>query len=460
MTPASINADKVKIKAFYRWMIDVLGSAKWALRRSNLIEKIRTAEASIDLNRPIESQLYRPPEQDIDWFIFVAELAWDHPYSDCAYESKQVYPYAMAIGERVDALRHLPGIEPVLKKMLRNNASPENQLFEILTAAHYIKNGYGVEFVPENSLSRSDGSKKAPDLRVQREISFFVECKRSAKQTKYSKDEDAAWEKLWEGLNAYMLEKTPWTIAEVTFNTAIEDISPVELISAYDTAFRTVSKTHKTEKISIFARPIDRSSLDSHYKNWFVRARSPQHELLVFGDIDSNEKRSTATIAGKIVRRGDKDTVLNIFVEEVASCVAAQWKCAHQISVDRRSKHFKTLMADAISQIPPESLGVVHIFYETREGIDIEYLRRTKNIESIGEYDASNTGILGVLIHGVNYYPKVDGYDWAETVQDFSRVPYFLELFYSDPLMLGNDNTIFAEQTTHWEQDASAKNTK
>lgn len=457
MTSESVKKDKFKIKEFYRWMIEVLGSANWSMRRGRLLETIRMAEVSIDLTKPIESQLYRPPEQDIDWFILVAELAWDYPYSDCAYESKQVYPYAMSIGECVEALRQSPGIEPVLKKMLANRTSPENQLFEILTAAHYIKNGYEVDFIPEHSLTRSDGSKKSPDLLVKRGEALYVECKRAARQTQYSKDEETAWGKLWEVLNVHMLATTPWAIANVTFHTVIEDISPLELIHAYDAAFRSGGELYKTDRLSVSARPIDRMSLVDHYDNFSVRPRSPQHELLVFGDIDANEKRSIATIARKIVRPGDKDTVLNIFVQEVASCVAAQWKCDHQISVVKRAKHFKTLMADAISQIPPDSPGIVHILYDTREGIDIEYLRRTKNIESIAEYDASDTLVLGVLIHAVNYYPKIDDYDWAETVQDFARFPNFLDMFYSQPLMLGSDNTIFSEHTTHWEQDARAK---
>ena len=61
-------------------------------------------------------------------------------------------------------------------------------------------------------------------------------------------------------------------------------------------------------------------------------------------------------------------------------------------------------------QIPPDRAGVVHIWYETCEGIDIEELRSDKNMEHISAYDASKTTVLGAFLHAVNYYPLEDNY--------------------------------------------------
>lgn len=108
-------------------------------------------------------------------------------------------------------------------------------------------------------------------------------------------------------------------------------------------------------------------------------------------------------------------------------------------------------------QIPPDRAGVVHIWYETCEGIDIEELRRDKNMEHISAYDASKTTVLGAFLHAVNYYPLEDNYEWAETVQDFARVPDLMGLFLRQPLMLTSDSTRGVEGVTHWEQDKAAK---
>jgi hypothetical protein len=122
-----------------------------------------------------------------------------------------------------------------------------------------------------------------------------------------------------------------------------------------------------------------------------------------------------------------------------------------------RSKHFKSLVNDGVNQIPPDRAGVVHVWYETRDGIEIEELRRDKNVDQISAYDASDTSVLGVFVHAVNYYPFEDNYEWAETVQDFARVPHLMGLFPRQTLMLASDATDEVEDITHWEQDKAAK---
>ncbi|MDP0896904.1 hypothetical protein Q6243_27300, partial [Klebsiella pneumoniae] len=92
----------------------------------------------------IESQLFLPAEDDIDWYILASYLAHDFPYSDATYSSRRIYPYAMAIGAVADQLRKVPYVNDILDKMLANNNKPETQIFELLTASFYLKNGYEV----------------------------------------------------------------------------------------------------------------------------------------------------------------------------------------------------------------------------------------------------------------------------------------------------------------------------
>lgn len=66
---------------------------------------------------------------------------------------------------------------------------------------------------------------------------------------------------------------------------------------------------------------------------------------------------------------------------------------------------------------------------------------------------------MGILVHGVNYYPFENRYEWAETLQYFARVPQLMEL-YPHSLMLSADDTPEIEEATHWEQDKAAKSTQ
>ena len=451
--------ERSRIKAFYKLLVDRLGEQAWAKRKAAYEARVREKEDNLNLALPIEPQLFEPEDGDVDWYILACEQAYDVQQSDSAYSSKRVYPYAMAIGSVAEQVRNIPNVGSVLNKMLANNNKPDTQLFELLTASFYLKNGYQVSFLPEMSITWPDGkTKKTPDLLVQAgEDGFYVECKRAAQQTRYSLDEQQAWVRIWGALSLHLLKVAPWSIVDITFHDQVEHASPKEVIKAVDVALQKGGGRVRNGSISVEVRWVDRGALESHYRRFSVRPNCPQHELLVFGDVDRNEKRSIATIAESIVRAGTPDSILNIFVQDVANCVAAQWRCDHGVSLGLRSRHFKSLINDAVSQIPPDRAGVVHVFYETRDGIAIEELRRAKNVDNIAAYDASGSTVLGVLMHAVNYYPLANGYQWAETKQDFGRVPDLMNLYPRQTLMLASDATPEVEGATHWGQDKSAK---
>ncbi|MEF8689849.1 UNVERIFIED_CONTAM: hypothetical protein NO986_20525 [Comamonas sp. A-3] len=452
------ETDRKRIKAFLKFLVDRMSKEAWEIRRAALVKRITQQESSIDLSLPIEPQLFTPPQDDIDWYLLVADLAYDHPFSDSAYSSTRIYPYAMTIGAYSDLLQKIPNVEDVLKKMLANNSKPETQIFELLTATHYLKNGYKVEFIPENSITWPDGiTKRSPDLLVKSgDIEMYVECKRADKQTKYSQSEVDSWNTIWSELSAHMLKVAPWSIIDVTFHGQVTDASIDDLISSVDTLVKQGGGKVSVGSTTTELLRINKTQLHKHYQENAVRPNSPQHEILVFGRADSNEKRSIATIAKSIVRPGTSEDFLNIYVESVGNCVAAQWRCDHELSVERRSRHFKGLISNAIKQFPPHKLGIVHVWYETVEGINIEELRQEKHISEISEFNADGTLVLGVLIHGVNYYPNEGNYDWAETVQDFARIPDLMRL-YRQALMLSADKINEIEDTTHWAQDKATK---
>lgn len=455
------RVERARTKAFYKLLVDRLGADVWAERKAAYVKRIREKESNFNIKLPIEPQLFTPAEDDIDWYMLASYLSHDFPYSDSAYSSRRVFTYAMAIGAVAEQLRNVPNVDAVLDKMLTNNNKPETQLFELLTASFYLKNGYEVSFIPENSITWPNGKKKSPDLLVKSDdLEFYVECKRSDKQTKYSLTEEKAWASIWDQLSHHMLKVAPWSIVDLTFHDQVADVSAEEVIKVVNLAIKAGAGRVKAGSISGQIRVIDKMRLKRHYRDFSVRPNSPQQELLVFGDIDSNEKRSIATVADRVIRPGTNDDILNMFVKDVASCVGAQWRCDHEISLSLRSKHFKSLVNDGVTQIPPDRAGVVHVWYETRDGIEIEELRRDKNIENISTYDASQTSVLGVFVHAVNYYPFEDNYEWAETVQYFARVPHLMALFSRQTLMLASDATTEVEDITHWEQDKSEKVTQ
>jgi hypothetical protein len=450
--------ERARIKAFYNLLVVRLGKDVWAKRKAAYVTRVREKESKFDIRLPVEPQLFIPPENDIDWYILASHLAFDFPHSDSAYSSSRVFTFAMAIGAAAEQLRNVPNVNAVLDKMLANNNKPETQLFELLTAAFYLKNGYEVSFIPENSITWPNGKKRSPDLLVKfGDLEMYVECKRADKQTKYSLTEEEAWARIWPEISHHLLKTAPWHTVDLTFHDKLAELSTEDVIKVVNLAIRAKGTNVREGSISAQIRAIDKKALKRHYLEHSVRPDCPQQELLVFGDVDSNEKRSIATIANRVIRPGAHNEILNMFIQDVAECVGAQWRCSHEASLGLRSKHFKSLVNDGVNQIPPDKPGVVHVLYETREGIEIEQRRRGKNRENLSTYDASHTTVLGILVHAVNYYPLEDNYESAETVEYFSRVQDLFSLFPLQTLMISCGGTNEVEDVTHWEQDEAAK---
>ncbi|EJM15193.1 hypothetical protein PMI22_04309 [Pseudomonas sp. GM21] len=451
--------ERERTKAFYDLLVERLGEDVWAERKAAYVKRIREQESQFNIKLPVEPQLFSPAEDDIDWYILASYLSHSFPYSDSAYSSRRIYPYAMAIGAVARELRSVSYVNDVLDKMLANNNQPEKQIFELLTASFYIKNGYEVSFIPENSISWPDGkTKKSPDMLVKTgDVEFYVECKRADKQTKYSQAEEQAWAGIWTQLSHHMLKVAPWCTVDITFHVPVAGVAAEEVTNTVDQAFMDRLGRATGDSLTVKIRGIDKQSLKRHYRKFSVRANSPQQELLVFGGMDSNEKRSIATLAKRVIRPGTNHDILNLYVKDVASCVGAQWRCDHEDSLRLRSRHFKGLVHDGVSQIPFGKAGVVHIWYETRDGIEIEELRRDKNIENISAYDASGTSAMGVLLHGVNYYPFEDDYEWAETVDNFGRMPGLFDLYPRQTLMIAAEPTLEISDITHWQQDKAVR---
>lgn len=82
--------ERARIKAFYKLLVDRLGADAWAKRKAAYVKRIREKESNFDIKLPIESQLFIPADDDIDWYILASFLAHDFPYSDSTYSSRRV----------------------------------------------------------------------------------------------------------------------------------------------------------------------------------------------------------------------------------------------------------------------------------------------------------------------------------------------------------------------------------
>jgi hypothetical protein len=432
-----------------------MGFEAWLRRREKLTNSISAFEQTIRIDsEPVEWKLFNPPTTDkIIWYMFLVDILGVEKTSDDPFESHRIYPIFAAIGDQLEKLKLVPNVHGVIKKLLSSKHNqPDNFLFELLVASHYLRNGYDVAFIEEQPTLQT------PDLQVSKfETSIFVECKRLEKITVYADKENKAWDALWKMLSIEMVKDRNDHWIDITFKIPPSKVKPYKIIKAFHElakAFRHTKATCETVEFKATLHAIDMQNIENHFSAYSVRANSPQIHALIFGDVNPNEKRSTATIPTDISRPGLPRAVLNIFLEGIAKCAGAQWRCTSPESVDKRSKHFKTIIKEAASQIPANSLGIIHTFYETSEGVDIEIARREKLISALTELQIKDKTILVALIHGVKHYPNINGFEWAETIQDFSAIPDILDLLFEHFLLLGFNRKGAIKDETHWEQDA------
>lgn len=174
----------------------------------------------------------------------------------------------MAIGAVAEQLRKVPNVDAVLDKMLANNNKPETQLFELLTASFYLKNGYEVclHSGKQHCVARRE-NQKSPDLLVKSgDLEFYVECKRADKQTRYSKSEEQAWANIWHELSQHMHEVTPWNIIDLVFHEQVADVTPEEVIQVVNLALKGGTGKAREGSISVAIRAIDKIGLKRHYR--------------------------------------------------------------------------------------------------------------------------------------------------------------------------------------------------
>lgn len=419
-------------KRFLSLLIDVIGWESWRVRRNSLVSDIRAAESGVIGGLPVEPQLFiRPKEGVINWYMYLVDILGVEIFSDDPFESHRIYPIFAAIGEQLDKLMKVEGVERVLEKLVSLSENhPDNELFELLVAAHYLRNGYEVAFIKE------DAAVKTPDMRVSRSgVEFFVECKRLGRITKYSEEENNTWNSIWSKLSLVALDYGVPHWLDLTFRVPLSSLDGKYVIEVCRRIYAEGKDFFEDESLVVKVVNVDVEKLSRHFALNRVRANSPQIHELIFSDIDSNEKRSTAIVPSGFSRSGSVDMVLNIFIEGVAGCVGAQWRCIAPESLEKRSRHFKSVVGRASEQIPAGRIGVVHAFYEAAEGPDVEIRRREKLIEAFSGFTAS--GLIATFVHGVHVYPGVEGFEWAETVQHFTVNPSIPDALFSHHLLLG-----------------------
>ena len=416
------------------WFIELMGQEKWHARRKKVVDYFHSIDDLYYNEEDMQADGFEKKFAPIavyadwlSWYMYLVESAFERQGCDDPSQSARIYPFFSAIGRNIEHLKKMSGIAKRLKVLFNEGQNaPDTTLYELIVAAHYARDGWEVSFLEDHPLQ------KTPDLKIKKGAKeFWVECKRFTKVTEYAETERKAWQKRVKHLfTAMRIEKVP-AFAEIVFKVPVEQTEETILGSAFTGHINSILEAQPT------------------------RPTSPQMIELLTGryELDGNYTELLGPSLIEAVGPDDPLFVLNKFYGGVHEAYIAKWDCLAAESIDKKAKEISKMLSKALSQIPDQGEGIIHIGYETVTGPLVELKRHEKIRQVIDDFNYGSKNIHSIFFNALQLRPKVDGYDWAETVLFFEKdktsiLPKSLLLAPED-IMLRDD--------THWSEDLSER---
>lgn len=392
-----------------------LNDGAWVKRRAAIIERLRDLPKGDLATAPS----VRVREDEIAWYLFLCEQALYHPMCIDVSQAARAIPFFCGIGDRWKHAPQVQGLEARVQELLhRRRKEPDGLLFEVLTALAYAESGWNVEFVPENPPH------KTPDLLVTRgDERLWIECKRQSRFSDYSVEERNAFLRLWDGAKQVLVANRQWIWLRATFHVEPATLPDDYLVDILKQALPIVGETClcDSEQASIWARLIDTDIVRSHLRDHYVKANSPSVSSLLGRDWAPLNSQTTVAHAVKYLQAEDCDSqLLGMYIDEIGWACGITREVDAEISVDRKARDVKGLLADAVKQVPDDEPSVIHIAVETLDGPEVERRRTEKVMHSIPTLLAKKP-IQAVRLHRLNSNQTTDRlFLFDETVERFN----------------------------------------
>lgn len=388
---------------------------EWFRRRAAILERLRDLPKGDLATAPS----IRVADDEIAWYLFLCEQALTNPMCIDVSQAARAIPFFCGIGDRWKYAARVKGLEIHFKEILsRRRKEPDGLLFEVLTALAYAENGWDVEFVPENPPN------KTPDLVVSRATErLWIECKRQSRFSDYSIAERNASLRLWDRVKDALVANGQWIWLRATFHVEPATLPDDYLAKIIKSALPIARETClcDSQQATVWARLIDQERVRSHLKDHYVKANSPSVSALLGHDWAPLNSQTTFVHAVKYVQVEDCDSpLLGMYIDEIRWACGVTREVDAELSVDRKARDVKSLLADAVKQVPDNEPSVIHIAVETLDGTEVERRRTEKVMQSIPLLLAKKP-IQAVRLHRLNSNQTTDRlFLFDETVEKFN----------------------------------------
>ena len=365
------------------------------------------------------------------WYLWQIQSYIEKPYECDLGLAARTIPKILRIAESLDILKQLKGFEKKILLMLKkNNRDIDSTLYEILVACTYLRNGArDIIFISDEDRN------KHPDLQVEYNGILFVECKRKKKESDYSRKEREEWYYQYLPVQDYLEKNKISLVIKCTFHNEIhtyeKDYLYYLFLDNYD--FLKNGNVINNAEITLETYIPDFKSVNSKDETiWKVY--TPYFTSRIFKHYD-NLYGVTSAYAAK-----ERDQIYDHVSNIIYAC-AGLWYCDSPDAIKHRSISFKRHISDAVSQIPQDQNGAIHICFESYEGINVEDENFLRTLADLWDFKIDGKKIDYIYLDFIRLYISLNNnWELEEDViplvannyneNQYLRKPHVLGLYY------------------------------
>ncbi|MFJ4392455.1 hypothetical protein [Pseudomonas soli] len=364
-----------KILELVDWFKSKLTSDQWSQRMDAVRSRFEVAKREM-LEGALPS-LYNSGDT-IMWYLFQA-VAYASERRDCYEpESYRISPIFVRLSMLMPFLKEVAHIEDrLLTLMTKGRAEPDPGLFEILVAGAYKSRGWSsVVMVPEKP-----GIAKTQDLFVEGgRKRWAAECKH-VRRNAYEQKEYETGQALAEPVHQLARQRQAWVVMEVVYLVELETVPTDYLLNRAKQYFADRREYSWQDEVSVgYLRDASQNLLQ---------------RVLVTDDVYYGSSRMVELIVGQyrqdfvhsVLGNWKASQTMPFHATSVRQASVVSWKSASTEATVKKAKHFRTLIARATQQLPPDCPGAVHVGYEAMGHNSVDDVRHLQNLMGLQSFD-------------------------------------------------------------------------
>lgn len=431
-----------QLEELYRYILPFVGEEEWRTRKEKIelyFKSISISNASIA--QPTVARLNFLDDQ-FGWFFYLLESSLYRPINVEANQQARILPIFTRISDDLELLKDIKNVDKQLKK-LTTSKQPDSELFEILVALVWARNGCSeVEFLQPHRKH------KLHDLRaVQRGEEWAIEAKRMT-LSEYSLNEREKWLVLFKPVQEFLVRRKLPFILEVTFHEELETYEDDFLFAEVTSKLNFVTcpcTLVNNQRLTVKVRFVDFEKIESHLSSWHVKVPSRQLDELVTGEKQVSGRGTTHAVEAKIVKRGAGE-LFNDYVHELSWAAGAVWASDAERSYERKARDIRKHLSDANDQLPIDLPSVIHVGLETYDGVLVEQERFERIFKTAMHFEPEGKNLRFIFCHLYQAYSTfVKPWEFDETV-------YYFGVDQNSPIP--RDTTVIpfeiVEEGVHW----------